>query len=47
MKNGIALSRLLQEIRSENDGDYCYINCFRSFRTEKNLNHMKVHKNYG
>ena len=35
------LSALLRGITSKNKGDFYCLNCFHSFRTKKNLNHVK------
>ena len=42
-----SLSELFRGITSNNNGDFYYLNCFHSFRTEKKLKkHKTVRENY-
>ena len=41
------MSRLLRRITSNHDGDFYYLNCFHSYRTEKKLKkHQKICKDH-
>ena len=42
-----SISRLLRGITSNHDEDFCYLNCFHSYRTKERLKkHEKVRKDH-